>query len=41
MLWRHFPVQDKWIPKKMDGLLDLIEYVIEQLQAGTIFLLDR
>lgn len=34
MLWRHFPVQDKWIPKKMDGLLDLVEYVIEQLQAG-------
>jgi hypothetical protein len=36
MTWRHFPIQDKWIPKKMEGLIDLVEFVIEKLQAGIL-----
>jgi len=34
IIWKHFPIQDKWIPKKMEGLVDLVEFVIEQLQQG-------
>jgi hypothetical protein len=30
----HFPVHDKWIPKEMSGLIELVQKLLERVDAG-------
>lgn len=30
----HFPIKDKWIPNSMDGLIALVDTLIQRLKAG-------
>jgi protein-tyrosine phosphatase len=30
----HFPIKDKWIPPSMEGLIFLVDTIIERMKAG-------
>jgi protein tyrosine phosphatase len=30
----HFPIKDKWVPPSMEGLIYLIDTIIERMKAG-------